>query len=149
MANKILSRDDFLSGSSLRVEEIPVPELGGSVFLRELTTPQLLAIKNKAQEFGFKQDETSSDEVTIKLMALVLSQSACDADGHPIFTIEDLEELIVKNKVGTLLRLGTKALEISGLDTALSGVSANLKKVVTTSSSSNSRKSSTKRRRRS
>lgn len=144
---RILSRDDFLSGTHLKRELVDVPELGGAVYLRELSTPQLLLLRERMNQ-ARGADGRIDDVHSLQMMAFVLSLSACDDTGAPLFTVEDLEPLM-HNKISVLERLGNQVLAISGIDLDVAAVANNLKKNQTPSSSSGSPRSSGKRRRRS
>jgi len=144
--SKILSRDDLLSGNHLKKELVEVPELDGSVWLRELSTSQLLAFNSRVEELRGDGKEVNAEN-SIKLMALIVSYSVCGEDGVLLFTEEDATKL-VENKISTLTILSTRILELSGLNLNMQEVTANLKKA-TTSLSSNSVKNSRKRSRKS
>ena len=145
MTDKILGRDDLLSGNHLKRELIEVPELDGSIWLKELSTPQLLLFRSTAESYSDERGHINVEN-DIKLMTLALSLSACDADGNLLFTEQDVIQLM-NNKLNVLATLGAKVLELSGMDIDVNEVTANLKKVNQKSSSSTLRENSIKRRR--
>lgn len=139
MTNKVLGRDDLLSGNHLKKELVPVPELEGSIYIRELSTPQIITFNRRIKELSADNKEVGFD-TSLELMALAVSLSACDGDGQLLFTEDDVNQLL-QNKIAVLMSLSTKALTISGLDLAIangltSEVAANLKKGRMTSSAS-------------
>lgn len=141
MVTKILGRDDLLTPRNLRRELVEVPELNGSLYLRELSTSQLLAFNARVDELR-DEKEHINPENSIKLMTLVLSFSACDEDGALLLTEQDAAALM-DSKIDMLTRLSTKAFELSGMDLGIGEVTANLKKAPPSSSSdlpTNSRK---------
>ena len=150
MATKILGRDDLLSGNHLKRELIEVPELDGSIYIRELSTPQIITFNKRIKELSALGNEVGFD-TSLELMALALSLSACDEDGQLLFTENDVSELL-NNKIAVLMTLSTKALVMSGLDLAIangltSEVAANLKNEKMTSSVSTSPVNSKRRKR--
>lgn len=127
---KILGRNDLL-GNHLKRELVEVPELDGSLYLRELSTSQILAFNARVEKLRSEGHQEVTPEVSVSLMALLLSFSACDEDGNLLFTEADAGKL-VDNNISTLTSLSTKVMEISGLNE----VAANLPNALTTSSSS-------------
>ena len=148
---KILGREDFLSANNLKRELVPVPELGGSVWLRELGTTQLFIFNDKYEKLKEGNDKINF-RGSIELMTLALSLSLCDDNGELLYTEADLPTLM-QNKIPLLLELSTKALDMSNLTIDLSNglkgeATDNLKNGKMTSLSSVSPKSFTKRKRR-
>ena len=112
---KILTREDFLSGSSLKKELVDVPELGGSLWLRELPARDLLAFNDRVQELQ-KEGEELKPHQSLTLMAFLVSRSACDQDGKLLFTEDDVEQL-GETKINVLTALSMKVMEMAGLNT--------------------------------
>jgi len=107
---KMLTREDFLS---VRKELVEVPELGGSVYVKELGGKSLLKYKErieKLQEENPELDESNS----LELMALLVSLTVCDKDGNLLFSESDVKKL-AENHINVLIRLSTKALEMIGM----------------------------------
>lgn len=130
---KILRRDDFLS---IRKELVEVPELGGSVYIRELGGKGLLQYREKIEEFQ-KQSPELNESNSLDLMALLISLTACDKEGNLIFSEKDVKNL-AETHIGVLMRLSTKALQMTGLgNDAIQEVSANLKNAQADSSITN------------
>lgn len=149
---KILGRDDLLSGNHFHKELIEVPELEGSIYLRELYSPQVISFNKRIKDM-IGEDKTKKVDLenSIELMALAVSLSACDENGNLLFNEQDITKL-TENRLGMLLRLSTKVFEISDLDLNVinglkSEVAANLKNDRTTSLSSSLPRNSTKRKR--
>jgi hypothetical protein len=152
MSDKILGRDDLLSGNHLKRELVPVPELDGSIYLREFSTPQVIAFNRRIKDLQSSvEDNQITFDTSIELMALAISLSACDESGQLLFSEEDVNQLL-QNKLNVLLTLSTKALAMSGLDLSVvngltSEVAANLKKARTNSLSSTLPENSKRRKR--
>ena len=142
---KILGRDDLLKGSNLKRELVEVPELNGSLYIRELSTAQLLTFNARIE--ALKGEKTEVDfEASVNLMALIVSFSACDETGNLLFTEADAAKL-AENRIKVLGLLSTKALHLSGMDINIAEATNNLKNAPQTSSSGNSVRNSRKRSR--
>ena len=144
--SKILGRAELLSGNHLKKELVEVPELDGSVWLRELSTSQLLSFNERVEQIRAGGSEQIDAKNSLNLMALIVSYSVVGEDGESLFTEDDASKL-VENKITTLTLLSTKALELSGLNINLDEVAANLKKAPIYSRT-DSHTNSTKRKRR-
>lgn len=97
----MLSRDQILSASDLPTEEVPVPEWGGSVFVRTLTIGERLEI---APLMG------QAEDLTLRLVVL----SACDESGARLFADEDGAALATKDGKA-LERIALAAFRLSRL----------------------------------
>lgn len=125
---KILSRADFIAATQMKREAVPVPELGGTVFVSQLYAAQLLDYNEYIQQL--KRDGVSeiTPSASLALMARLVSLAVCDENGLPLFTESDVKDL-VKSHPGVLLALSTKAMELSGLSNdAVNEVAEQLKK---------------------
>lgn len=147
---KVLGRDELLSGKSIKRELVPVPELDGEMWMRDLGTGVLI-FNNRIKDLRDSGQKETTPEISLELMALLVSLSACDESGALLFSEEDVKAL-TNNNVGMLSRLGTKALELSGLKLGAlseltSEVAENLPNALTTSLSSNLPTNSRKRKR--
>lgn len=131
---KVLSRSDFLSASAnLKRELVEVEELGGVVYLRELSAKQILEYNERIKKLQ-ADDSSLTPSSSVDLMAALISMTACDEDGALLFTEADVQAL-AENNINLLITLSAKALEASGMNTAaVDEVTDQLKK--TTSSDS-------------
>lgn len=148
---RILGRDELLSGASFKKELVPVPELDGEIYIRDMGAPGVLAFNARAKDL--QAGDKLTPETSIKLMTLILSLSICDESGRLLFSEADVESL-ANNNLEMLSRLASKALQISGvgvstINTITSEVAVNLPKAETESLSENSRRNSRKRGRKS
>lgn len=125
---KVLSRADFLSTSAnLKRELVDVDELGGSVYLRELSAKQILIYNERIQKLQADNPNLSPSN-SVDLMAILVSMTACDSEGALLFTESDVQAL-AENNLNLLITLSAKALEVSGMNTsAVDEVTENLKK---------------------
>lgn len=125
---KVLSRSDFLSTSAnLKRELVEVEELGGAVYIRELSAKQVLEVNDRIKKMQ-KDTEYVTPGNSIDLMALLISMTACDEGGALLFTESDVQSL-AENNVNMLIALSAKALEIAGMsNAAIEDVTEQLKK---------------------
>jgi hypothetical protein len=129
----ILSKDAFLRNDNLRKELCDVPELSGSVWVRELSGKALLDYRERVQKM---QDEVGENaEVTpsqsLSLMALLISLTVCDENGQLMFT-EDEANQLAYGSISVLQRLSEKAMDVSGISKHVADeVADNLKNVDT------------------
>jgi hypothetical protein len=132
--SKLLSRDDLLGGSHLKRERLDVPELGGYIFIRELTAEQTIAFNSQITEWRKDGSKEITAEMSFILMNMVAVFSICDEDGKQIFQADDHPAIPIE----TLSTIAKKALSLSGMrddvaDGLSSEVAANLKNDLTTS----------------
>lgn len=120
MKRKVLGRDALLA-SSAKLKKEPVELADGIVYVRELSGRGLLEynerIEKLQKEKGSSNPELTPSE-TIELAALLVSKTACDAQGNLLFTEEDINSLM-DNSMGILLKLSAKAMELSGLSKSI------------------------------
>lgn len=125
---KVLSRSDFLSAfANLKRELVEVEELGGSVYIRELSAKQVLEVNDRIKKLQLDTEYVTPGN-SIDLMALLISMTACDESGVLLFTEADVQAL-AENNVNMLMTLSAKALEIAGMsNAAIEEVTEQLKK---------------------
>ena len=114
MRDKVLSRADFLAATQLKREAVPVPELGGTVYINELYAAQLLDYNELIKQLKKEGKENVTPSTSLELMARLVSMAASDAEGNLLFTETDVKDL-VKSNPSVLLSLSSKAMELSGL----------------------------------
>ncbi|HET8670884.1 MAG TPA: hypothetical protein VFM05_09755 [Candidatus Saccharimonadales bacterium] len=139
---KVLGRGDFLAVTQNRKRElVPVPELGGSVYIGELFGGQIILFNERIRQLRELGEKDVSPSVSISLMALLLSMAACDENGEPLFSEADVTKLARTNP-NTLIVLSAKAMELSGLNNAaVEEVKENLKKATSADSVTTSQES--------
>ncbi len=105
-----LTKEQILAASP-KLQEVEVPEWGGSVFIRPVTLEE----QGKLADLGAKH-EKSSAAIRIRHCTLSLLQwTVCAEDGKPLFTGEDLAGLMSKSSASAFLRLQDAVLKFSGL----------------------------------
>ncbi len=105
----ILSKDQILAVNA-KLEEIEVPEWGGSVFIRPIT----LAEQAKLADLGVKFEKAPVVDRMKNITLRLVQWAVSDADGTPLFDGKDLETLMNKSASG-FLRLQDAILRLSGL----------------------------------
>lgn len=126
---KVLSRGDFLSTSAnLKRELVDVEELGGAVYIRELSAKQILIYNERIQKLQADNPNLSPSN-SVDLMAILISMTACNSVGELLFTEADVQAL-AENNINLLITLSAKVLEVSGMgNAAVDEVTSELKKV--------------------
>jgi hypothetical protein len=97
-----LNRDSILAATS-KITAFDVPEWGGQVNLKPLSVGQLM-------EFLKAREHLDSAE----LFPLIVTLSACDDEGTPLFTRDDIEALKAKD-FDVLKRIGEAAIKLNKL----------------------------------
>jgi hypothetical protein len=135
----VLSKEAFLRHDSLRKELCELPEMGGSVWIRELSGKALLDYRARVGEMqaeaGENADVTPSQ--SLELMALLISLTVCNEDGNLMFTESEASQLAY-GSISVLQRLSEKAMEVSGISKQVADeVADNLKNAQNSSSTAN------------
>jgi len=121
---KILGRDDLLSSNYLKRELVEFPDLGVSVYVRELSASQVLQFNQRVQQLKDDEIKELTPEVTFDFMTWIISLSVCDEDGSLLFSSEE-DASKLKDAFGARFidTLSDKAMEISRLKVRLDGLS--------------------------
>ena len=97
-----LSRDQILGADDLGLVELPVPEWGGSVFLR---------VMRGVERDAFEVRMAAEDRANVR--ARMAALSIVDEQGVRLFSDEDIEALGQKN-AKALNRVMERAMELNG-----------------------------------
>lgn len=81
-----LTRDAFFAKPTLAREEVKVPALGGTVFVRVMTA-------GERDRYDVATDEASRADVQGSFRARVTAFTACDENGKLLFTEDDIPGL--------------------------------------------------------
>jgi len=109
----ILNRDDILNVADLPIEEIQVPEWGGSVLVRGMTGAERDAFEASIVELKGNKSSVDMRNIRAKLVALTL----VDESGERLFSQADVE-LLGKKSAAALQRIFEAAQKLSGLTQA-------------------------------
>lgn len=107
----LLSRDQILKAQDLQFEEVDCPEWGGKVRICGLTASARAAFLERTLKL---KSEANPDAVDTTIEILLVSLSAVDAKGKPLFTPEDLVEL-GRKKADPISRCAAVAMRLAGL----------------------------------
>lgn len=83
---ELLTREQIVNTDDRRYEIVPVPEWGGSVRVRSLNEPEYHAYRDSVLVRAGREREVN--EKTMR--ACLCAACVVDADGKPIFTVDDL-----------------------------------------------------------
>ncbi len=108
-----LGRDAILAADDVRFSVVDVPEWGGSVRIKGLTSGERDAFEKSLIKGKGKNQEMSTDNVRAKLLALTI----VDSDGRPIFTAADIDALSKKAAVAAS-RVYNEAATLAGISDA-------------------------------
>lgn len=93
----ILSKQQILEAKDIKVEEVEVPEWGGSVFIKVMNATQ----RDEFETFVYnRQDQKDLRGMRVLLCKLCI----CDAEGKQMFT-SDSDEKALTNKAGSALMI--------------------------------------------
>lgn len=117
---KILSKADLLKGGGLRRELVAVPELGASVWMRQMSAQEVISFKSLIESFKLDGVKNTTFEQDVEIMTHIISLSVCDENGELILNPEEAKGL-VKNDANVLAYLANKALELSKVKVSSGG----------------------------
>ena len=93
-----------------KLEEVEVPEWGGSVFIRPITLAEQAKLADLGNKFEKSPVVDRMKNITLRLVQWAVS----DADGCSLFDAKDLE-LLMNKSASAFLRLQDAILKLSGL----------------------------------
>jgi hypothetical protein len=105
-----LTRDQILTISDIKTEEVSVPEWGGSVLVRGMTGAQRDEFESQIVEVCGRKQIMHREDVRARIVAL----SVVDDAGQRVFSEEDIHKLSQKS-AAALERVFDVARRLSGL----------------------------------
>lgn len=136
----ILTKDALLKGN-LKREYVPLPQIGGGVYVRELGGKSLILYRGRIEQLQTATGDENPElnvEQSLDLMSYLVSLTVCDEDGKLMFTEDEAKELQY-GSFAVLETLAEKAMEVSGISkTAIDGVKSQLKNAEASSLSTDS-----------
>lgn len=89
-----LTKEQIFSAPDMQLEEVEVPEWGGSVFVRPMS-----GIDRDAMEaFIIERNESLGPKAAVdQIRPWCIARTACDKDGKLIFTKDDIPEMNKKS----------------------------------------------------
>ncbi len=103
MANKVLSADDIFAVADVHVEEVEIPEWGGSVFVRSMTGEE-------ASKFSEMVAKDKTDAMTKAIVLVTVKEDGIS----PLFT-EDAVSRLRKKSLSALMKLQNRIIKMNGL----------------------------------
>lgn len=99
-----------------KTEVVPVPEWGGELLVRELTTTEVMQIGSSAvdPETGAVKDGAIPLEEMAAAFPIIVAHAVVDENMNPLFTAAEVNALPARY-LDVVQRLGMKALELTGL----------------------------------
>ena len=107
---KYIPRDKILGASDVSVAELEVPEWGGTILVRELTTAEV-------ENFSLRTQDRSGQLNTARMAGLraeIVTWCVVDEDGNQVFEKGDEKALQLKSH-RVIDRVFNKTMELSGL----------------------------------
>lgn len=110
MAKKFLDKQAILQAKDVKIEQVDVPEWGGTVHVRSISAAERGLIEEAAAKFKESKGKDSfARTFTVKFASLAL----CDADGERLFDDKDMAQLAQKN-AAAISRIAETAQRLSG-----------------------------------
>ncbi len=85
----VLSRDQILAADDIRVESLQIPEWGGDIYIRVISGRERDAFDAAQIDPTTGKSAPRTEDFRARYAVLV----ACDENGFPIFTSEDVSKL--------------------------------------------------------
>lgn len=104
----MFDRDSFFSLNNLRTEQIDLPEMEGSIRVRELTQKQRTEIELMVL------DGKDNKEAMRRFKVDVVIMGAVGVDGNPLFTENDFD-LLNEKSASVIDRISNAILRLSGI----------------------------------
>ena len=116
----MLTREQILNKVDIEIKEIPVPEWGGSVYIRQLSRgEQDTYLKRQYGDTRLRQDNRAKNQEISAVNiyghdAFICVCGICNEDGTPLFKQNDVEDL--KKKNGAVIgRIAVEIVKFSGM----------------------------------
>lgn len=116
MTNKYLTRDDILNANDIQIEELPVPEWGGTICVKTLTGAERDTLEAQLIELGAngRPKEVKMDH----LRATVAWLGICDDAGNRIFTDKKDISRLEQKSAAALDRVVARIQQMSAMSPA-------------------------------
>lgn len=110
---KVLSKADLLEGKTLQVELVEVPDIGASVWMRQMSAQESVDFRNFLEQMKADGVKETTPEQDIEIMLFITSMSLCDEEGNSLFTREEAKKLVKNYGLNTLVYMTNEALRVS------------------------------------
>ncbi len=114
--DRVLGAKDIMDADDIMIEKVPVPEWGGSVYVKGMTGLERDKFEGDIIKFSTGGKPGKSKEILnlANMRAKLCSMTICDEDGKRLFSEKDARKLGGKS-AAALQRVFTKAQELSGI----------------------------------
>lgn len=106
----MLTREQILQCNDITIEQVEVPEWGGSLYVKSLTGAE----RDWLEMSIFQEKKTDTNANMKNFRAKLASLSICDEKGERLFTDKDIDVLAGKSAIA-LQRIFNIAQKLSGL----------------------------------
>lgn len=106
----ILTKDEILRARDVKIEQVDVPEWGGSVYVRSITAAERGQIEEAAAKF---KESKGKDSFARTFTVRFASMAICDENGNRLFDDKDIALLQQKN-AAAIARIAEVAQRLSG-----------------------------------
>lgn len=110
---KVLSKADLLEGKTLQVELVEIPDIGASVWMRQMSAQESIDFRNFLEQMKAEGVKETTPEQDIEIMLFIVSMSLCDEEGNSLFTREEAKKLVKNYGLNTLVYMTNEALRVS------------------------------------
>ena len=111
--SEFLTREQLIQKRPMRTEEVEVPELGGKVLVKALTTGE----RGKYENSFLSKKGTVVLDLAAKMRSKLVSQTVVDASGKLLLTEDDIP-LLEQQDAGAIVRIYEAAQRLSGFTKA-------------------------------
>ncbi len=112
-APKQLTRKEILEAQDFRLEPVDVPEWGGVVYVKTMSGEERDRFEDEVVKR--RDEKTGMPTSIVGLKVLVVSLTACDAEGKRLFGGEGDEAKLAAKSAAAIDRLFAKSQELSHL----------------------------------
>lgn len=116
MAGKYLSRDDILNANDIQIEELPVPEWGGTICVKTLTGAERDMLEGELVEMGANGKPKGMKLEHIR--STVAWLGICDDQGNRLFTDKKDIARLDKKSAAALDRVVSRIQAMSAMSPA-------------------------------
>jgi len=104
-----LTREALLKPLPVDIEEVPIPEMGGSVWVKGMTVRERNIFERQFQSLKGERLQKRMSEIRQRMLVACV----CDEKGEPMLTKHDIDE-IGKQRADIVERLVTVAQRVCG-----------------------------------
>jgi hypothetical protein len=107
--NVALTKAALLNGTGRKLEAVKLPELGGFVYVRGLTVPELALLADKLATLD-------ADKQPAECTAVHLAAFVCDEDGQAVLTFEEAMQFVASKTHQIPARIVSAGTRLNSMD---------------------------------